>query len=250
MRGTMRSLLCVFAHPDDESFFSAGTIRRAADAGVRVALCCATRGQRGTTGHPPLATIEALPAVREAELREAARAAGVAELVVLDYEDQHLAEAPPEAIRATLVALVRRTRPQVVVTFDPNGGNLHPDHVAISRFTLDAVTAAADPRALPGCGAPHRADRVVWVGPVAPWEETDRARLAARPGVDFLVDTAAQVAAKAAALAAHRTQRAGIDRLFLARPDRDAVLASETYRLGWGAPPPAVPADDLFAGLA
>jgi hypothetical protein len=67
--------------------------------------------------------------------------------------------------------------------------------------------------------------------------------------VDFLLDVAPWREVKARALATHRTQRTGIDRLFLARPDRDAILSTETYRLGAGPAPSARPADDLFAGL-
>lgn len=74
-----------------------------------------------------------------------------------------------------------------MITFDPNGGNLHPDHIAISRFTSDAVTAAADGRWHPELGPPHRVVRLLWVGTVLPWEETDPGRLAETPGVDFLL---------------------------------------------------------------
>jgi LmbE family N-acetylglucosaminyl deacetylase len=56
-----RSLLLCFAHPDDESFFAAGTAHKYAAAGVNVVLCCGTRGERGSVGDPPLATIETLP---------------------------------------------------------------------------------------------------------------------------------------------------------------------------------------------
>lgn len=244
-----RSLLLALAHPDDESFFAAGTMRRYSEEGVTITLCCATRGERGTVGTPPLATIEELPAVRERELRGAAAALGIPAPVFLPYEDQRLASAPPDEVRAMLVRLLREHRPAVVITFDPNGGNRHPDHIAISRFTADAVAAAADARWHPELGAAHRVARLLWVAPVPPWEETDPARLARRAGVDFLIDVRAQREAKARALAAHRTQREGIGRLFLDRPDRDAVLGYETFRLGGGAPPGELPADDIFAGL-
>lgn len=244
------SIFLSFAHPDDESFFTAGVACKHSAAGVEVVLCCATRGERGSAGQPPLTSVETLPQVREDELRAAAEILGITRLEMLPYQDRQLAEAPPGEIRAALVGLIRRHRPSIVVTFDPHGGNLHPDHIAISRFTADAVAAAADGRWHPESGPPHRVRRLLWVGPVPPWEETDPARLAERPGVDFLVDIRPWRAAKARALAAHRTQHQSIGRLFLERPDRDAILSFETFRLGAGEPVPDVPAGDLFAGLA
>ncbi len=243
------SILLSFAHPDDESFFTVGVTRQAIEAGRSVVLCCATRGQRGSAGNPPLTTVEELPGVRERELRAAAEILGVSRLEILPYEDRKLAEAPAEEIRASLVGLIRQHRPAIVITFDPNGGNLHPDHIAISRFTTDAVTAAADARFVPELGPAHRVPRLLWVGPVAPWEETDRERLAARPGVDFLIDIAPWREAKRQALAVHRTQQPSIGRLFFSRPDLDDILRFETFRLGAGVPPETVPAADLFAGL-
>lgn len=245
-----RSLLMCFAHPDDESFFAAGTARKYVEAGVRVVLCCATRGERGSVGDPPLATIDSLPQVREQELRNAAEILGIPELVLLDYRDQELAAAPPAEICERIGALIRQHRPEVVMTFDPNGGNRHPDHMAISRFTADAIPFAADPRWHPEFGEAHRVRRVVWAGATDVWQRPSKFELAERPGVDFLMDVGAWRETKARALLAHRTQRGGVDRVFLNRPDRDAVLSLEIFRLGAGDMPGSVPADDLFAGVA
>jgi len=242
-------LLLILAHPDDESFMIGGTARVLADRGVRVALVCATRGQAGSVGEPPLATREALPALRERELRAACDALGVASLEILGYEDKRLAEAPLEEIRASLVRAIRRERPRVVATFDPNGVTGHPDHIAIFRFTHDAVTAAADERWLPEAGPAHAVARVVWPSPVEPWSEWRPAVLAECPGVDFVVDVSRAREAKAAALRAHRTQHVGVDWRWFAPAESEAILSTETFRLGWGAPPTVRPAPDLFDGL-
>jgi LmbE family N-acetylglucosaminyl deacetylase len=245
----MSGLLLILAHPDDESFMAAGTIRALVDRGVRVSLVCATRGEAGSVGEPPLATRDTLPAVRERELRDACAILGVTLVEVLDYHDQQLADAPPDEIRASLVRAIRRERPRVVCTFDPNGVTGHTDHIAISRFALDAVTAAADDRWLRESGAPHHVERVVWPSPVLPWDEWRPERLATRGGVDFVVDVTATRDTKAAALRAHRTQRVGVDRRWFATADSDAMLSTETFRLGWGTPPNVRPAPDLFDGL-
>jgi LmbE family N-acetylglucosaminyl deacetylase len=136
-------ILFSFAHPDDESFAGAGTAMKYAAAGARVVLVTATRGERGKAGNPPLCAPAELGAWRERELRTAAEIIGFDELQFLDYHDRDLAEAPPDQVRQSLVTLIRRLRPSVVASFDPNGFNVHPDHVAISRFTTDAVAADA-----------------------------------------------------------------------------------------------------------
>jgi LmbE family N-acetylglucosaminyl deacetylase len=168
---------------------------------------------------------------------------------VLDYEDKHLAEAPIAEIRDSLVRVIRHERPRVVVTFDPNGVNGHTDHIAISRFALDAVTAAADARFSPQHGPPHAVRRIVWPSPIMPWDEVRADVLATTPGVDFLIDVARWRPVKTAALRAHRTQHASVESNWFARPDPDAVLAHETFRFGWGVPPSVRPATDLFADL-
>ena len=159
-------ILLILAHPDDESFFAAGLARRHVERGAKVALVTATRGDAGQVGDPPLCDRDALPALREAELREAADILGISEVHLLDYQDTRLAEAPIDQIRCELVALIRRHRPHVVITFDPNGQNGHADHVAISRFTTDAVAAAADPRWASEPTTPHLVQRLLWTSPL------------------------------------------------------------------------------------
>ena len=244
-----RTLLLSFAHPDDESFLAGGTACRYADAGVRVVLSSATRGESGKSGEPPLCTPEELPAVRERELREAASILGVAALHFLGYRDRALDRAPPDGIRRQLVELIRLERPAVVLTFDPNGANLHPDHVAISRFTSDAVAAAADPRWFPDAGPPHEVSRLVWVPGRHPWEWARDPDAARRPGVDFVMDVGPWHARRLAALEAHRTQRASVTRHFLRHADRERVLSLEFFRQAWGPRLRSRPAHDLFEGI-
>ena len=81
-------LLFIYAHPDDESFAVAGISRMYADQGVEIALVTATRGDAGRAGEPPICSRGELPAVREAELRTAARLLGIGRVTVLDYLDK------------------------------------------------------------------------------------------------------------------------------------------------------------------
>jgi len=238
-------LLFIFAHPDDESFSGVGTAMECAARGARTALVTATRGERGKPGDPPICSPEDLPAVREQELRQAVQIAGLDELHILDYRDRELPEVPPDEIRRTLVGHIRRVRPSIVFTFDPNGFNVHPDHVAISRFVSDAVAAAGDPRWHVEAGEPHVVPRLLWTPPIPPWEAARLERVLEHPGVDVAVDITRWRERKAAALRAHRTQHSSINRYFFSQPDVDRILSLEIWRQAWG-PPLQRPQGDLL----
>jgi LmbE family N-acetylglucosaminyl deacetylase len=239
-------LLFIYAHPDDESFGVAGISKMYAESGARIALVTATRGDAGRAGEPPLCSRADLPSQREVELREAARILGIGRVTVLEYLDKRLAEAPADKIRSELVTEIRRHRPHVVVTFDPDGVNQHPDHVAISRFAIDAIAAAGDPRWYPDSGGAHHVQRLLWTSPVLPWDAPKSPDLAQEPGVDFLIDISKYRDAKAAALRAHRTQHVSIDRHFFNLPDVDTILSVETFRQAFGPALPRRPIDDIF----
>jgi mycothiol S-conjugate amidase len=141
------ALLVVYAHPDDESFTSAGTLLHCAEAGAAVHLVCATRGECGVAGADAAA-------VRTGELMCAATALGVTSVHLLGHRDSGMAGAPennhPQAlcrapiayVAAQLVALISVLRPHTVLTFGPGGGYGHPDHLAIHHATLAAFAAS------------------------------------------------------------------------------------------------------------
>ncbi len=158
--GALR-LMCVTAHPDDESLGFGGTLARYASEGVDVSLVVGTRGERGRfgDGSEPHPGPERLGEIREAELREAATILGVREVRFLDYLDAELDRADPVEAADRIAAHVRELRPQVVVTFDPFGAYGHPDHIAISQFAAAGVLRAAAP--IGGGGAPRHAPHLV-----------------------------------------------------------------------------------------
>src|SRR4051812_28664308 len=115
-------LMCILAHPDDESLGTGGILARYAAEGVATSLITATRGERGWQGNPAAYPgSHALGQMREAELRAAAHVLGLREVAFLDYQDGELDRAHPAEAIGRLVAHVRRLRPDVVVTFDPTG---------------------------------------------------------------------------------------------------------------------------------
>jgi LmbE family N-acetylglucosaminyl deacetylase len=157
-------LMGVLAHPDDESLATGGILAKYAAEGVETYLVTATRGERGWFGPArdyPGPT--ALGRLREAELCAAASVLGLREVNFLDYHDGELDGADPGEAIAKIVTHLRRVRPQVVVTFDPNGAYGHPDHIAIAQFTTAAIVAAADPsyNGL-AVGLPHRVSKLYY----------------------------------------------------------------------------------------
>jgi LmbE family N-acetylglucosaminyl deacetylase len=228
----MKTALFIYAHPDDETFGAAGTIALLRSKGWRVVLACATLGDKGKCGEPPLCSPEELPARREAELREAAYVLDISEIHLLGYKDKELASAPPDEMRRKLVGIVRAERPAIVFTFDPNGFNVHPDHVAISRFTSDAVAAAADARWYPELGERHAVPTLLWNTLLEPWQETAPGAKD-EPGVDVLLDVSEWAGRKEAALRAHRTQHKSVEHHFFSKPNVRAVLSVESWRRAW-----------------
>ena len=146
-----RRLMAVLAHPDDESLGFGGTLAKYASEGVEVFLLTATRGDAGRYRGLPQSDPQhpgrsALGQIREAELRAAASALGLREVSLLDYPDGRLDAANPREAIGQIASALRRVRPDVVVTFGPDGGYGHPDHIAISQFTTAAIVVAADGR--------------------------------------------------------------------------------------------------------
>jgi LmbE family N-acetylglucosaminyl deacetylase len=138
-------LLAVFPHPDDETLGLGSTLARYAEEDVETFLVCATRGQRGWfESEGPDPGFEEVARIREAELRCAAEHLGLKEVCFLEYIDGDVDQAGPAEIIENIAAHIRRIRPQVVVTFSPDGAYGHPDHIALSQFTHGAVVCAAD----------------------------------------------------------------------------------------------------------
>jgi N-acetyl-1-D-myo-inositol-2-amino-2-deoxy-alpha-D-glucopyranoside deacetylase len=132
-------VLAIFAHPDDESLACGGTLARLADAGTRIVVMCASRGEAGSVCDPSLVRDGDLGATRERELREAAAVLGVEEVVVLDHPDGDLRWKNVLQLHDEIVELIRRHRPEAVITFAEDGLYWHLDHVGIHERTYTAI---------------------------------------------------------------------------------------------------------------
>jgi LmbE family N-acetylglucosaminyl deacetylase len=138
-------LACVLAHPDDESLGAGGTLAKYASEGVETYLVTATRGERGRFGEgAERPSDEVVGATREAELRAAAKTLGLREVTVLGYPDGAVDSVDPVAAQEAIAEHLHRVKPDVVITFGPEGAYGHPDHIAISQLTTAAALRAAD----------------------------------------------------------------------------------------------------------
>jgi len=139
-----RTLLAIFAHPDDETFRCGGALALLAARGVRVQVLTATRGQAGSCGNPPLCTPDELAAVRERELRCACATLDLAQPILFDYRDGALADVDEVAATDRVIAVIAQLRPDVLLTWPLDGLSGHPDHCAVSRWTSQAFARATD----------------------------------------------------------------------------------------------------------
>ena len=283
-----RTLLCVHPHPDDESIACGGVLARSAAEGHHTVVVTCTGGEAGEN----LAGIdlgdEDLATHRRREVADALTELGVAEHAWLGYRDSGMVDtednAHPDAFvrahvdeaAARLATLVRRHRPDVVVSDDASGTYGHPDHVQAHRVTVRAVALAADPGvALDGREPWRVAKRYVHTigqqrllrghaalleaGLASPFGDEpveDPGQLpfgTPEERITTVVDVSAYLDRKRAALRAHRSQ-IGPDSFFLNTPDELMALffGHEEFVLEDGAA--AVASDrgvetDLFAGL-
>ena len=158
------TLLAVFAHPDDEAFGTGGTLTKYAALGCDVYLVTATRGEAGQIARPELATEENLAEVRERELRCACEVYGIRPPILLGYVDGQLTIVHQGQAVRKLVRIIGELKPQVLLTFGPDGIYGHYDHLAVHRWASIAVDMAADPDCFPDLleaqREPHRVSKV------------------------------------------------------------------------------------------
>jgi LmbE family N-acetylglucosaminyl deacetylase len=131
------TLLGVWAHPDDEAYLSAVTMNRVVNAGGRVVVATATRGELGGSATDP----RLLAGLRERELRSAMSNLGVDDVRFLGYADGECADAEVDDAVRSIADLIDDVHPDVIVTFGPDGITHHPDHIAVSRWTTAAAVA-------------------------------------------------------------------------------------------------------------
>jgi mycothiol S-conjugate amidase len=281
-------LLTVHAHPDDESSKGAGTIARYHDEGVRCVLVCCTGGEAGDIINKAMDRPEVRERLADVRREELARAAGILgydEVVMLGYRDSGMPDTPENAdpscfARADLdeavgrlVAIVRRERPQVIVTYgDRQEGYPHPDHLRVHDISIAAFDAAGDPDRYPDAGEPWQPlklyysmwsmariraihEKIVELGMESPFDKA----WFERPDQDDRITTRVEISAhygrRKAALLAHATQIDPESPFWFALPDDVAATIHpyDDYHLARslvdGPAGRDETEDDLFAGI-
>lgn len=142
----MSPMLGVWAHPDDETYLTAGLMAEAVHRGGRVVCVTATRGEEGSWDEERWPTPQ-MGKVREAELIESLRILGVNEHIWLDYYDGTCASVPVDEGIAKVRAIFEEVQPSSVFTFGPDGMTGHSDHKAVSAWTTEAFRKVAKPGA-------------------------------------------------------------------------------------------------------
>jgi LmbE family N-acetylglucosaminyl deacetylase len=223
------TLLAVWAHPDDEAYLGAGLMSSVASAGGRVVSATATLGERGTddlSAYPP----RRLGPIRRAELERSLAIIGAEEPVVFGYPDGGCAQIPDRMGASRVASLIEEFRPEVVLSFGPDGVTGHPDHQAVARWTARAVAAQVRPPALFTTSAASAwpgdiIERMHAVGAFYPGFPDDDAR-AEDTSVTL---TGRALRTKLTALSSHRSQIGPLVSL-LGEHDYARLAAAEAYR--------------------
>ena len=277
-------LMAIHAHPDDESSKGAATTAKYVDEGIEVMVVSCTGGERGDVLNAQaqeLVDLYGIHEVRQREMAEAARILGV-QHEWLGFMDSGFTEGEPlpgdafalvplEISVPPLVKLLREFRPQVVTTYDENGGYPHPDHIQTHVITMAAITAAADPNLYQEFGPAHQVQKVYYN------QQFHKARIVAlhdllleqgieSPYVEWLdkwedkpedaerittsIECAKYFPIRDAALKAHATQIEPDGRWFLVSTElQQSAWPTEDFQLASSLVPTTLPESDLFAGL-
>jgi mycothiol S-conjugate amidase len=275
-------LLTVHAHPDDESSKGAATVARYHGEGVRCVLVCCTGGEAGDILNPAMDRPEVRERLGEVRMEELARATaeiGYDEVVMLGYRDSGMPGTPAnedprcfaradldEAV-GRLVAVIRRERPQVIITYpDDQRGYQHPDHLRVHDISIPAFEAAGDPDRYPAAGSPWQPlklyysawsqarmralhEKFIELGLESPFNQ----EWIDRGGMDDRITTQIDITGchdvRRRALLAHATQIDPESRFWFGLPPEVVAYPWDDYVLARSLVDSAVPEDDLFAGL-
>ncbi|MFZ4432726.1 MAG: mycothiol conjugate amidase Mca [Microthrixaceae bacterium] len=281
-------LLCVHAHPDDEASKGAGTVAKYAAEGIPATLVCCTGGEAGEILNEAVDTPENRARLGELRLEELAASVaiiGYDRLDLLGYHDSGMPDtpvnerddnfwnAPLDEATEALVRIIRRDRPQVVVTYGDDQRNYaHPDHLKVHDVSVAAFARAGDPDWYPDAGVPWEPSKLYystwskrrmlalherfgelglespfdaeWLERVEQFSQDDR--------ITTQVDVGAFYGVREAALKAHATQVDPASPFWFGLPGDEVVALHpwDDYILAESRVPTDLPEDDLFAGVA
>ncbi|MFI9099608.1 mycothiol conjugate amidase Mca [Streptomyces fildesensis] len=281
-------LMAVHAHPDDESSKGAATMAKYVSEGVDVLVATCTGGERGSVLNPKLQgdpyIEEHIHEVRAKEMDEAREILGVKQSW-LGFVDSGLPEGDPlpplpdgcfavqdvEEAAGALVKLIREFKPQVITTYDENGGYPHPDHIMTHKISMIAFEAAGDPERYPEAGEPWTPQKLYYnqgfnkartvamheallarglESPYAEWLERWKQFDRPERQISTHVPCADFFEIRDKALLAHATQIDPDGAWFHVPMEiQQEVWPTEDYELAKSLVDTSLPEDDLFAGI-
>ena len=278
-------LLSVHAHPDDEASKGAPTVARYHADGVHTVLVCCTGGEEGDILNPAMDTPEVradIGRVRMAELKASTDIIGYDDTVLLGYRDSGMpdteanarpdsfAQAPLEEAVGRLVTVIRRERPQVIITYgDDQSEYPHPDHLRVHEISVLAFDSAGDPDRYPDAGPPFTPAKLyysVWsgerfrqihekfieLGLESPFDDKWLTRMTRTEPFTTTIDVTGFTYVRADALKAHATQVDPTSKFWFGLPPEvmQDIHPVDEFRLAQSRVGPVdVTEDDLFAGV-
>lgn len=283
-RDHAKRILTVHAHPDDEASKGAALIARYVSEGAWATLVCCTGGELGEVVNKALdrpEIVENLAEVRRDELERSTAIIGFQSVEMLGYLDSgmpdmegnanpdNFANAPLDEATARLVRIIRRDRPQVIITYgDDQGGYPHPDHLRVHEVTLHAFDRAADREWYPELGEawqPQKLYYSIWakarvlavharmteLGIASPFDEEWLARFNQDHRITTQVDVGDWLHVRDDALRAHATQVDPNEPFWFGLPPETVaeVYPYDDYILARSLVDLELPEDNLFAGI-
>lgn len=213
-----KKIMFIFAHPDDESFACAGTIAKYRSLGHEISLVCATSGCKGKSGEYQFQCREELARHREKETKCAAEIMGISNLIFYRYPDGSLMSQDLKALGKRIYKTIHEIRPDILVTFPPDGVTGHPDHIAICQATNEALSMLDAEGGFWGdvyfASIPHYYDYCEQSGPANAYPITGK------------VDITPFREVKSKALQAHRSQIFSLNRAY------PGIFDGEYYSIG------------------
>lgn len=277
-------ILTVHAHPDDEASKGAGTVARYHSEGVHAVLVTCTGGEEGEILNPAMNLPEVradIASVRAGELARSVEIIGYDEVALLGYRDSGMAgsdanshpdsfaAAPLDEAVGKLVSEIRRTKPQVIVTYgEDHSGYPHPDHIRVHEISVAAFDAAGDGDAYPGAGEPFSPLKLyytVWsktrilrthakfleLGLESPYDERWLERPDEEEKITTSIDLRGFEEVRQLALLAHATQVDPTSKFWFGLPPEvlRTIHPFDDYVLAASRVETELPEDDLFAGI-
>lgn len=224
--------LFIFAHPDDESFSSGGTISQLVKKGLEVKLITLTKGEAGLCGTPPICQQVELGRIREAELRKAAKILGISKIYFLGFIDATLKRKSTKKISQKILKILNEENPDIVITFNKDGGSYHPDHIKTSKAATLAFknyikTAKKHVRLYYTVSPRSLIEKLAGLGLV--YTVFGKVRGTRDSQITTIIDITETVKTKIRALSCYRTQNKDVERFLKRREVMDSD--SEYFKL-------------------